>query len=123
MAPSSKIVEVRVLKQQVRCNQCNKLSRLKLKTKSHGINTKETYLVCPHCKARYTAFVLDGECRKLQGEIRKLQRSKNTPAQAFANNRIDEDEYNKVIDDINNEIENVQAILKSKMDRLKEALT
>lgn len=110
------------MKQKVRCDQCDKEFRIKPKTKSHGINIKETYFICPHCKARYTAYVMDKECRKLQSEIRKLQHSKNIPGQALAKNQIDEDEYKKAIDDIENEIEKVQTVLKIKMDRLKETL-
>lgn len=111
------------MNEQTYCDQCNKDFKIKLKTKSHGINIKESYFICPHCKARYTAFVLDGECRKLQSEIRKLQHSKNTKAQMVTRDQISEEEYVKAIDNIENEIKQIQAILKPKMDRLKEALT
>ncbi|MBM7717292.1 transcription initiation factor IIE alpha subunit [Bacillus thermophilus] len=108
--------------QRIHCDQCNKPLKIKLKTKSR-INIKETYFVCPHCKAKYTAYVLDGECRKLQSEIRKLKHSKNAKAQLFTRNQISKDEYVKAIDDIENENKKIQSILKPKMDRLRHSIS
>lgn len=105
------------------CDKCGKSFRIKPKTRTVKINIKETYFRCPHCKEKYIAFVMDGACRKLQREIKKLQQSKIASASSYTDKKITEDEYIKAIDAIENKIKQLQVELESKMDKLKRALT
>lgn len=105
---------------EIYCDNCNKDFHIKQKTKTHKITIKETYFNCPHCKTKYTAFVTDPECRKLQKRIRELRESKNIPAKQFAADRISEDEYIKAIDIIQEDIKRTMRTLEPKMNQLKE---
>lgn len=105
------------------CDECQNVFTIKLKTKTRGINIKETYFRCPNCKKKYTAYVMDNKCRKTQREIRKLMESKQIPADKFVNKELTEEEYTAEIGRIDAEIKEKQAILKQKMNGLKKALT
>lgn len=105
------------------CDQCGKSFRIKLKTKTHNVVIKESYFVCPGCKKKYTAFVTDAECRKLQRDIRALRKSKEIPAQQFVEEKITEEQYKDAIDLIRLDIDKTQQLLNYKMNKLKEALT
>lgn len=111
------------MRNQTTCNQCHKKFNIKLKTKTHGISIKESYFVCPHCKTKYIAFILDAECRRMQNKINKLRGNKNNPAQLFIQNKISEQEYKKQIDLIDDQIKRVQSVLQVKMDSLKQTYT
>lgn len=59
----------------VHCDKCKKYFDIKPQEKKHGNGIVETFFVCPHCKARYTAFVTNAETRRKQREIKKLRDS------------------------------------------------
>lgn len=107
---------------RVLCDKCKEMFDVKNQTKSHGLDIKETYFQCPHCKTKYFCFLTDSECRKLQREIRELMKSKETPALKFANKQISEVKYAEEINRIDQKIEKKQIELKLKMDKLKETL-
>lgn len=111
------------MKNQTTCNQCHKKFNIKLKTKTHGISIKESYFVCPHCKTKYIAFILDAECRRMQNKINKLHAAKNNSGQLLNQNKISGKEYIKQIDSIDKQIERVQSTLRVKMDSLKQTYT
>lgn len=52
------------------CNQCDYITDVDIKEKTHPNNIKETYFKCEHCYYHYTCFVTDTK-------VRKLQRKKN----------------------------------------------
>lgn len=56
----------------VHCDKCEKQFVIKPQEKKHGNGVVETFFVCPHCRARYTAFVTNAEARRRQREIKKL---------------------------------------------------
>ena len=58
----------------VNCDQCKKNFPIQPKEKKHGQGIKEIYFVCTHCKTRYTAYVTDQEVRRMQRQIRKLEK-------------------------------------------------
>lgn len=60
------------------CDECDKDFAIKLKEKKHGKGITETYFVCPHCKARYTAFVLNADARRMQREVKGLHHTSVT---------------------------------------------
>ncbi len=64
--------------QTVDCGQCHEAFSISLREKKHGKGITETYFTCPHCEARYTAFVTNAEIRRRQREIRKLHDSLTT---------------------------------------------
>lgn len=111
------------MKNQTTCDKCSEDFRIKLKTKTYNISVKESYFICPHCKTKYVAFILDAECRRMQSKINKLRATKNNPAQLFTRNKISEQEYKKQIDSIDNQIKRVQSALQVKMDALKQTYT
>lgn len=62
----------------IHCDECDKKFAIKLKEKKHGKGVTETYFVCPHCKSRYTAFVLNADARRMQREIKGLHHTSVT---------------------------------------------
>src|SRR5690625_317798 len=62
----------------VQCDKCQKYFDIKQREKKHGRGIVETYFTCPHCKAKYTAFVLNAEARRLQREIKGLTQKQFT---------------------------------------------
>lgn len=100
------------------CNKCGKNTKIKPRKQKRGPSIEINYFRCSNCKEKYIFSVLDQDCRKLQREIRRLQKSKNIPANDLSDGKITENEYVKLIDDINEEIKTVQLKLKEKMDKL-----
>lgn len=110
------------MNKEVTCDRCDEPFKIKPKTKTHKVSVKETYFRCPRCKEKYIAYVTDHECRKLQREIKQLRKSVHVPAREFTAGEITEREYLDKVNDIQQEIKNIQSILKPKMEKLKEAL-
>ncbi|WP_432352672.1 hypothetical protein [Sporosarcina sp. A2] len=101
------------------CDECQDDFTIKLKTKTHKLTIKETFFTCPNCKKKYVAFITDPDCRKLQKEIKQLQLNKIIAAKQFAEDKINEIEYKKMIDETQNEINHFKKILEPKMKKLK----
>lgn len=59
----------------VHCDNCKKSIDIKLKEKKHGKGVTETYFTCRNCKAKYTVSVLNADARRMQREIKGLQRT------------------------------------------------
>ncbi|WP_049680963.1 hypothetical protein [Peribacillus loiseleuriae] len=57
---------------KVKCNECSKEFPINLKKKKHGKAVVETYFVCPHCSARFSAAFTNDRARKCQKQIQKL---------------------------------------------------
>lgn len=103
---------------KVTCDECDKDFTIKLRTKSHGISIKEHYFLCSNCKHKYIAYVTDPECRKMQLEIKSLQKRKHLPAQNFIAGKITELEEKQQQADIGKAIHEIQSRLKPRMDEL-----
>lgn len=65
------------------CDSCKKGFPVKTKKKEYGVDIRETYFECTHCKKHYTSFVLNQEARKLQKEIRELTPNKKENVEAY----------------------------------------
>lgn len=105
--------------QEVFCDECDKDFKIKMKEKKHGVSIHESYFVCPHCKKKYTAFVTDPECRKMQREIAEIHKGVSVPADEFKNGQITETEYKSKIDAIHEKIDSIKQQLAPKMNQLK----
>lgn len=104
---------------EVTCDNCSEDFKIKLRIKKHGVAIQESYFTCPHCKAKYIAFVTDQECRKMQRDIAKARKSKNQIGADLANEKISEEEYVERIDAVEDEMKAIQSDLEQRMNNLK----
>lgn len=65
------------------CDSCKKGFTVKTKKKEYGVDIRETYFECTHCKKHYTSFVTNQEARKLQKEIKALTPEKKENDEAY----------------------------------------
>ncbi len=100
------------------CNKCGEIIKIKLRKQKRGADIEINYFRCKNCKEKYIFSVLNQECRKLQREIRNLQKSKNISASDFRDGKTTEDEYVKAINEIEKELTETQLEMKEKMDEL-----
>ncbi|MBS4198601.1 hypothetical protein KHA93_02925 [Bacillus sp. FJAT-49732] len=103
----------------VSCDNCHKNFTIKPQEKKHGKGITETYFTCPHCDARYTAFVTNADIRKRQREIRQLHESVQQHVKDFADGRINEQDYKQTIGKINEKINKKKAELEPMMKEMK----
>lgn len=58
----------------VSCDECQNIFAVQSEQRRHGKDVIELYFTCPHCEAHYTGTILDNEGRKIQRDVRKLQK-------------------------------------------------
>lgn len=102
---------------QCKCDKCSFKFNPKLKEKSHGVEIKEAYFLCPKCKFKYTSFFTNAQIRKEQRIVKKMR--KYIPAMKVHET---EEEYRAKVDKLHAEITQKMNKIKRMMDDLKEEM-
>lgn len=85
---------------EVNCDKCAADFKIKLRKKTVAGGIEVTYFTCPKCFHKYTVSVFDAECRKLQREIREFAKEYQDAGRQLAQHRITDEEYQSVIDSL-----------------------
>lgn len=91
----------------VNCNKCNKNFDVKVRTRQIDKDVEEVFFNCPHCHERYTAYFTDKNIREKQKIIRVK----------YNQLRMSKDKRR-----IENEIKQMQTMLKIDMDNLQNKM-
>lgn len=96
---------------KAKCDSCNEVFEVELKTETLGKTVEKSFFQCPHCQAEYLSFCTDQTIRKKQANLKMLWRNLRFATTNKNYNKLQE----KIADlekEIKRDIKNLKAALK-----------